>query len=155
MFVGLAGDGGTKNCCGNEIAGSMRPSPGAASSPMEHVDRPSARPTRAVSATRCWGRQGPAVHQLSRRPQRGFPGHLQAVLPGVLRLYQGGGPCAARDVSHIRRRPPRVSAVRSHFAESPRGPLGAWRRKENDNEAWICQCDSAGPAAEPGGRVPR
>ena len=98
---------GRKNCLRYEIAGSNEALAWCSEQPNEmwigHRDKANESLIRDPVAAR---RQGPAVHQLSRRPQRGLPGHLQAVLPGVLRLHQGGGPRA-----RPRRSPPSPTVI--------------------------------------------
>ena len=80
---------GRKNCLRFEIAGSNRRSPGAANRPTSCGSatasgqrKPDPRPGAAL-------RLRAGLHQLSGRPQRGLPRHLQAVLPRVLRLHRG------------------------------------------------------------------
>ena len=60
----------------------------------------------------------------SRRPRRGLRRHLQAALPGVLRLHREGRLLGPAPLRHLPGRAPRGRAVRGGPREQPEGRLG-------------------------------
>ena len=116
---------GRKNCLRLELAGSGGAVAWNSEQPNElwigHRERPNEQLIRDPCAR---VRGGPALHQLPRRAQRGFPGHVQAMLPGLLRLHPPRRLCRAAAVSHVRRRPPRDPPVRGDPGQPPAAAVG-------------------------------
>src|SRR5262249_28143563 len=81
----------------------------------ERIAAPRPRPAAA---------RGTEVRRLPRRPQRGVPGHVQAALPGGLRLPRRRRLAGAAAVPYLCRWPPRGGTVRGDPAEPPRARLG-------------------------------
>ena len=65
-----------------------------------------------------------AVRQLPRRPQRGLPGHVQALVPHVLRVHPGRLRRRAEGLRHLRGRPPRGGPLRGHHREPQEAGVG-------------------------------
>ncbi len=87
-------------------------------------------------------RRGSSLHQLPRRSQRRLPGHVQAMLPGLLRLHPPRRLRRAAAVSHVRRRPPRDPPVRGDPGQPPAAAVGGgWQRGwRSQLERATCGC---------------
>ena len=110
---------GRKNCLRFEISGAKSALSLDSEEPntmwIGHRGQPNESLIRDPSlVSRC----GPGGDQLSRRARRRLPGHLQAVLQGVLRLHRGRRHRGAGDVPDVRRRASRDCAVRGDSEES-------------------------------------
>ena len=116
---GVAGDGRAEELPAlRDGRRGRRRSPGTASRPTRSGSANAARPTASCCATRPCSTARRHVRQLSRRPQRGLPRHLQAALSRGVYGRLNGARFQHAAVRDVRGRPPRsaCSARRSPAA---------------------------------------